>query len=73
MVVDFDVIERIVNERIVDKLDHQNLNDIIENPTAENILLWVREQLAGTLQGLDELALWETPTSCAVLRLTDLA
>jgi 6-pyruvoyltetrahydropterin/6-carboxytetrahydropterin synthase len=72
MVEDFDTIERIVDERIVDRLDHQNLNDLIENPTAENILFWIWERLASELGGLDELILWETTTACAVLRKDEL-
>jgi 6-pyruvoyltetrahydropterin/6-carboxytetrahydropterin synthase len=68
MVEDFDVIEGIVTERIVDRLDHHNLNDFVENPTAENLLLWIWRHLANDLPGLEELVLWETPTACAVLR-----
>lgn len=73
MVEDFDRIERIVGERIVDALDHQNLNDLVENPTAEKIVLWIWERLQRSLPRLDELVLWETQTSCAILRRSDLA
>lgn len=72
MVEDFDRIERIVGERIVDALDHQNLNDLMENPTAEKIVLWIWERLQRSLPRLDELVLWETQTSCAILRRSDL-
>lgn len=71
MVEDFDVIERIVNERIVDRLDHQSLNDLVENPTVENLLAYIWEQLAGALRGLDELVLWETSTARGILRKSD--
>ncbi len=73
MVEDFDRIERIVGERVVDALDHQNLNDFMENPTAEKIVLWIWKHLEPALPLLDELVLWETQTSCAVLRRSDLA
>jgi len=73
MVEDFDRIERIVGEQIVDVLDHQNLNDFMKNPTAENIVLWIWERLEPSLVRLNELVLWETRTSCAVLRRSDLA
>lgn len=73
MVEDFDRIERIVGEKIVEVLDHQNLNDLMENPTAEKILLWIWERLERSLPSLDELVLWETQTACAVLRRSDLA
>lgn len=72
MIEDFEKVERIVDERILGVLDHHNLNDSIENPTAENIVLWIWKRLESELRGLDELVLWETPTACAILRRTDL-
>jgi 6-pyruvoyltetrahydropterin/6-carboxytetrahydropterin synthase len=72
MIEDFENIERIVGERIVEALDHQTLNDFIENPTAERIVQWIWRRLERSLRGLDELVLWETPTACAVLRRTDI-
>jgi 6-pyruvoyltetrahydropterin/6-carboxytetrahydropterin synthase len=71
MIEDFENIERVVGERIVEALDHQTLNDFIENPTAERIVQWIWQRLERSLNGLDELVLWETPTACAVLRRTD--
>jgi 6-pyruvoyltetrahydropterin/6-carboxytetrahydropterin synthase len=68
MVIDFDVIDRIVREHTIESLDHYTLNDLIDNPTAENILLWIWERLDGNLEGLKELVLWETPSACAILR-----
>jgi 6-pyruvoyltetrahydropterin/6-carboxytetrahydropterin synthase len=73
MIEDFDRIERVVSERVLAKLDHQNLNVLIDNPTVENILLWIWKRLDGALTRLDEVVLWETATACAVLRRTDLA
>jgi 6-pyruvoyltetrahydropterin/6-carboxytetrahydropterin synthase len=72
MVEDFDVMERIVNQRVVDRLDHQSLNDFVDNPTVENLLTYIWQQLAGELPTLDELVLWETSTACGVLRRSDL-
>lgn len=71
MIEDFDVVKRLVRERVVDILDHQTLNDLIENPTAEQIIMWIWRQLESHLAGLDELVLWETGTSSAVLRRSD--
>jgi 6-pyruvoyltetrahydropterin/6-carboxytetrahydropterin synthase len=71
MIVDFDEIKRIVRQAAIDPLDHRTLNELIENPTAERIVLWIWERLMPILQGLDELVLWETSTSCAVLRASD--
>ncbi|HEU5479150.1 MAG TPA: 6-carboxytetrahydropterin synthase QueD [Candidatus Tumulicola sp.] len=71
MIVDFDEIRRIVHHTAIDPLDHQTLNDFIENPTAERIVLWIWERVDPVLAGLDELVLWETSNSCAVLRRSD--
>lgn len=68
MVVDFDEIEKIVKTSVIDRVDHTSLNDIIENPTSENILVWIWGQLESAFDGLSELVLWETATACAVLR-----
>jgi 6-pyruvoyltetrahydropterin/6-carboxytetrahydropterin synthase len=72
MVMDFRELDAIVRSEAIDRLDHRHLNDIIENPTCERILLWIAVALGQRLPGLDELVLWETATSCAVLRGDDL-
>lgn len=71
MVVDFDELARIVRATVVDALDHRHLNDTIENPTSENVVVWIWRRLAPQLPGLAELILWETATACAVLRADD--
>ena len=69
-VVDMRVVKRIVEERVVDYLDHKNLNlDVSEfrelNPTTENLVLMIWDRLDGHLPGrLARLVLWETPRSC---------
>jgi len=66
--VDFGDVEKAVKEHVLDKVDHTNLNDFIENPTAENIATWMWHHLEGKLPGLVEIRLWEVPTSCVVYR-----
>jgi len=66
MVVDFLDIKKQVEERVISKLDHSYLNDIVENPTCENLLLWIKNALMG-LEGLKKLALYETERSFAEL------
>lgn len=72
MIEDFDRVARTVSDRVLDLVDHQNLNEFIENPTVENVVLWIWEKLDGALP-LDEVVLWETPTACAVLRRSDVS
>lgn len=73
MVEDFDALEAIVRTEAIDALDHQTLNDLIENPTAEEILSWIWRRLEAKLTSLDELVLWETADACAVLRRGDVS
>jgi 6-pyruvoyltetrahydropterin/6-carboxytetrahydropterin synthase len=71
MVVDFDEISAVVRPLVIERLDHASLNDVMENPTAELIALWIWDELAGKLPQLDEIVVWETPTACAVVRADD--
>ncbi|MBV9409509.1 MAG: 6-carboxytetrahydropterin synthase QueD [Candidatus Eremiobacteraeota bacterium] len=71
MVEDFEVVSRVVKTAVIGELDHRSLNDLIENPTAERIVLWVWERLAPQLPALAELTLWETRTARVVLRKGD--
>lgn len=40
MIMDFSWIKEVVNH-----LDHRNINEVVENPTAENIAIWICEEL----------------------------
>ncbi len=74
MIEDFDKIERDRRRaRSSTRSTIITLNDVIENPTVENIVLWIWKRLERDLRGLDELVLWETPTACAVLRRSDIS
>jgi 6-pyruvoyltetrahydropterin/6-carboxytetrahydropterin synthase len=73
MIEDFDTVRELVNRQILDQLDHTTLNDRIPNPTCEHIVAWIWQQLKSKLPALDELVLWETATSCAVLNRRDTA
>lgn len=70
MVIDFIKLKNLVKEKVLNQLDHQLLNDIIPNPSAENISVWVWNQLAELLTSdhysLYEVEVWETKTSGCV-------
>ena len=74
LVFDFYDLKRVVRERVVDRLDHRDLNDVLEMPSAENVLLWVRDQLAGAMPGvrLVEMRLHETEDSWVTMTAEDL-
>ncbi len=71
MVVDFDDLSAIVRPLVVDRLDHSSLNDLLENPTAEEIARWIWAELAPRIAGLAEIVVWETQNACAVVREDD--
>lgn len=68
MTIDFGDIEAIVRQRVLDVWDHRNLNEFLENPTAENIVVELWGKLARALPGLVEIELWEMPESSVVYR-----
>lgn len=45
MAVDFVILKRIIKKHILNKLDHHNLNDYFENPTAEVVAQWIWNEL----------------------------
>ena len=73
MVIDFAKLKDLVNHRVIDILDHRLLNDVIANPTCENLLFWMRDNLGAWLNVLScelvRLRLYETPDSFAELKL----
>ena len=75
MIIDFCEISSIVKAKIISRLDHSYINDIISQPTAENIALWVWHEIENDLKRencrLFEIRLWETATSCVILSRDD--
>lgn len=66
MVMDFADIKAAFKP-LEDKLDHHYLNEVdgLENPTSENLALWVWKHLEGTLP-LSRIVIRETCTSGAI-------
>ncbi len=70
MVIDFKKI-RIMTNQVVDRLDHQFLNDLSafkdENPTAENIAKYIHAELTKSINNdniiVKSIKLWETDKS----------
>jgi 6-pyruvoyltetrahydropterin/6-carboxytetrahydropterin synthase len=71
MVEDFDVVGQVVRAGVIERLDHTSLNDLLPNPTAELVALWIWAHVEPLLDGLSEIVLWETPGTCAVVRASD--
>lgn len=75
MIMDFEEVKAVVNERVISRLDHSYLNDIIPQPSAENIALWIWNEIEESLRrencGLYEVHVWETENSRVILRRED--
>ncbi|MDQ0191318.1 6-carboxytetrahydropterin synthase QueD [Alicyclobacillus cycloheptanicus] len=78
LTIDFEDLKRIYKDVIESRLDHQYLNEVLPpmNTTAENMIVWMWEQLEAALAAdefrqrgvrLEQLELYETPTSRAIL------
>ena len=75
-VIDLAALKRILDERVVARLDHKNLNldvDFLEGvmPSTENVAVAIWRQLEGAIPGpgrLFEVVLRETPRNSAVYR-----
>ncbi len=63
-IMDFKEIKNVIAP-IIDQLDHKLLNDIegLENPTAENISLWLWKRIKSALPSLNRIELKETATT----------
>ena len=57
-VVDFAEIDRYV-KRLIERLDHKVLNNIMENPTAELIACWFLQEIP--VAYIYSVRVWETP------------
>jgi len=68
LALDFGELKRVVESTVVEPLDHVLLNDVVDNPTAERLVIWIWQRLAPALDGLVELELHETRRSSVVYR-----
>ncbi|RME74588.1 MAG: 6-carboxytetrahydropterin synthase QueD [Planctomycetota bacterium] len=63
---DFCELERIVRERIIRRLDHSYLNDLLSQSSAEYLAIWIWENLKEL--PLFEIKIFETPFSSVTYR-----
>ena len=73
MVLDFKDLKKVCKEKIIEPLDHYNLNDkLIYNTTAENMVVHFYDVIKSYCEGKEFdvvcVRLWETPTSYAEYR-----
>jgi 6-pyruvoyltetrahydropterin/6-carboxytetrahydropterin synthase len=67
IVTDFADIGAVVEREVIERFDHQYLNDLLDNPTAELIAqdAWKRIEAAGL--AVSRIRLWETADSMVEL------
>ena len=66
MVVDFAELKNMINDIIIEKFDHKCLNNILQNPTAENLAKEIMQMLMkfdSSRAKFYSITLYETPTS----------
>lgn len=75
MVMDFVELKRLVEETVLSRLDHAYLNDVLPQPTAENIALWIWKSVDGKITEkagtLAEVEVWETRDASAIIERSD--
>ena len=62
--MDYAEINKVVSP-VIDLLDHAHLNDVpgLDNPTSENLALWVWNKIKPDLPPLAEISVWESENS----------
>lgn len=77
LVLDFKLLKKIVEDKVVNSLDHEYINNVVEyNPTCENMVIDIFNTLKSEIEelnkkspnfmSLSQVKLYETPTSFAV-------
>lgn len=60
VVVDFEEVSAVVEREVLARFDHRDLNEVLDNPTAELIAHRAWELLENAGLSLERLRLWET-------------
>jgi 6-pyruvoyltetrahydropterin/6-carboxytetrahydropterin synthase len=67
VVIDFDRLKEIVDREVINRWDHRDLNQVLDNPTAELLAHKAWQLLTDAGVPLAALRLWETTTSSVEL------
>lgn len=70
--IDFGDLKKVMKENVDDVLDHKYLNEVLPFiTTGENLAIWIFNVLKYFIPEVSEVHLWETPTSCAIIKAED--
>ncbi len=67
VIEDFSDVDAVVEAQVLSRLDHQYLNEIIPNPTAEETVLYIGAALDDGRLAWGRLRLWETSLGSVLL------
>ena len=68
MVMDFGELDALVERAVLARADHRHLNEFLDNPTAEWIVIWIWRTLKHELPGLTAVELFEIEGASCVYR-----
>ena len=61
-------VKELVRTHVLAEIDHNDFNRILDNPTAENVVIWMWGRLKPHLPGLLEMQLYEMDDSAVIYR-----
>jgi len=67
VVLDFDEVSDVVSREVLSRFDHRDLNQVLDNPTAELIAHRIWDLLEAAGLRISSLRLWETPDTSVEL------
>ena len=68
MVIDFYALDKIVSDKVISILDHSDLNEVMDYPTAEYIAVWIWRRIKPVLDILSEVTVYEIPNAAVIYR-----
>lgn len=68
MIIDFYDLSKIVGDLVIERLDHRFLNDLVPLSTAENLSVWIWNQLKPHLPSLIQIEVYETSDNAVIYR-----
>lgn len=66
--IDYSMLNNCVCTLVIHILDHRDINEFIPISTAENLAIWIWDQIHHIFPTLSEVAVYETPTTCVRYR-----
>lgn len=73
-VANFSDVKKVIREKVIQKFDHGYLNDFIEIPTAENIVMYIHNMISDDISQMgceiESIKIYETKNNYAILKIS---